>query len=56
MTPAEKFDRAWALKEEIEFAKSQLQPSGSGHIHTTISYMTSRLEDLKKDISNELEK
>jgi hypothetical protein len=35
------------LESEVEYAKSQLQPHDTGHIHTAISWMKQRIEDLK---------
>ena len=35
------------LEEEIEYYKSLLQDHDTGHIHTTISFMTERLNILK---------
>lgn len=37
------------LEKEIEYAKSQLQPEDTGHIHTAISWLEHRLEQLKND-------
>lgn len=36
------------LKEEIAYAKSQLEPHDTGHIHTAISWMKERVRSLKK--------
>lgn len=36
------------LKEEIAYARSQLQPHDTGHIHTAISWLTERVRDLRK--------
>ena len=36
------------LNEEIEYAKSCLQPQDTGHIHTAISWMKDRVSELKK--------
>jgi len=44
--------RADVIKEEIEYAKSQLQPHDTGHIHTAISWMEHRIRNLKGE-SNE---
>ena len=43
---------------EISYAKSQLQPHDTGHIHTAISWMESRKQELEKTLSDmqELEK
>ena len=35
------------LEKEIEYAKSQLQPHDTGHIYTAISWLESRINDLK---------
>ena len=44
------------LMDEIAIAKSKLQPHDTGHIHTSISYLESRVEELKKEIDNDLRK
>tara|TARA_B100001093_G_scaffold345540_1_gene330225 strand:- start:298 stop:510 length:213 start_codon:yes stop_codon:yes gene_type:complete len=44
--------RADVIKDEIEYAKSQLQPHDTGHIHTAISWMEHRIRNLKGE-SNE---
>ena len=36
------------IDKEIEFAKSQLQPHDTGHIHTAISWMTQRKKELEE--------
>ena len=36
------------LEDEIEIHKSRLRPVGSGVIHTTISSIERRIEELKK--------
>ena len=36
------------LEDEIEIHKSRLRPAGSGVIHTTISSIEHRIEELKK--------
>ena len=36
------------LEDEIEVHKSRLQPSGSGTIHTTISGIKNRIEELRQ--------
>tara|TARA_Y200000002_G_scaffold232411_1_gene191888 strand:- start:889 stop:1035 length:147 start_codon:yes stop_codon:yes gene_type:complete len=42
--------------DEIAVAKSKLQPHDTGHIHTSISYLESRVEDIQKEIDNDLRK
>ena len=34
------------LRNEIKVAESKLQPLDTGHIHTAISYMKSRIEEI----------
>ena len=41
------------LEEEIEYAKSQIQEHDTGHIYTAISWMESRLDQLKGREKNE---
>ena len=41
-----------ALREEISVLKERLQPTDTGHIHTTIS----TLEERVKEINEELER
>jgi len=40
-------ERIIMLMEEIQYAESQLQPHDTGHIHTAINWMKSRVEQLK---------
>tara|TARA_Y100000389_G_C17068680_1_gene320897 strand:- start:336 stop:482 length:147 start_codon:yes stop_codon:yes gene_type:complete len=42
--------------DEIATAKSKLQPHDTGHIHTSISYLESRVEDIQKEIDRDLKK
>jgi|TARA_B100001094_G_scaffold266275_1_gene269095 hypothetical protein len=44
------------LMDEIAVAKSKLQPHDTGHIHTSISYLESRVEDIQKEIDEDLRK
>ena len=44
------------LMDEIAIAKSKLQPEDTGHIHTSISYLESRVEEVQKEIDGELRK
>ena len=39
--------RISVLEEEIEYYKTLLQPHDTGHIHTTISFIQSRIRHLK---------
>ena len=51
-TTAQKLERIFAIDDEISFAKSCLQPTATGHIHTAISWMTRRRDELKKEVEN----
>lgn len=51
-----KTERLVLLMDEIAIAKSKLQPHDTGHIYTSISYLESRVEELQKEIDNELRK
>ena len=42
------------LKNEIEYAKNQLMPHDTGHIHTAISWMKQRADDLENEINARL--
>ena len=42
--------------DEISIAKSKLQPTDTGHIHTSISYLESRVEEVQAEIDKELRK
>ena len=44
------------LMDEISIAKSKLMPEDTGHIHTSISYLQSRVEEVQKEIDEELRK
>ena len=44
------------LMDEISIAKSKLQPQDTGHIYTSISYLESRVDEIKKEIDEELRK
>jgi len=46
-------DRIVMLMEEIAYAKSQLQPHDTGHIHTAINWMQSRVDSIKEKLKKE---
>ena len=50
MSVAELLNQITVLHTEIEYAKSQLQPHDTGHIHTAISWMTERILQLENQI------
>jgi hypothetical protein len=41
---------ASVLMDEIDFLREQLQPHDTGHIHTAISVLESRVEKLLEDL------
>ncbi len=43
-------NRLTVLKEEVELLKEQIRPHDTGHIHTTISVLTERLEEIQKEL------
>ena len=49
-------ERLLLLMDEISIAKSRLQPHDTGHIHTSISYLETRVEEVQKEIDEELRK
>ena len=44
--------RFQVLIEEIAYLKTKLQPHDTGHIHTTISTLEDRAEELKDQMEN----
>lgn len=50
MDEAEIIFRIDTIKSEIKFAKSCLQPHDTGHIHTAISWMEERVEQLEEEL------
>ena len=48
--------RLMLIMDEIAIAKSRLQPEATGHIHTSISYLESRAEEIQKEIDESLRK
>jgi len=49
-------ERLVLLMDEISIAKGRLQPEDTGHIHTSINYLESRVEEVQKEIDEELKK
>lgn len=49
-------ERLVLLMDEISIAKSRLRPEDTGHIHTSISYLENRVEEVQKEIEEELRK
>ena len=44
-------DRLVMLMEEIAILKSRLQPHDTGHIHTTINTLESRVEEIRNNLA-----
>ena len=44
-------DKLIMLMDEIAIAKSRLQPHDTGHIHTTISTLESRVEEIRDNLA-----
>ena len=43
----------FALEAEIVHAEARLQPHDTGHIHTAISWMKNRVEELKQEVRDQ---
>ena len=51
MTLVKEIDRLVILMEEIAILKSRLQPHDTGHIHTTINTLESRVEEIRNNLA-----
>jgi len=51
-TQVQKMERIFILEDEIKFAQSCLRPEDTGHIHTAISWMENRREELTREVQN----
>lgn len=49
-----KLDRLMILQDEVALLKTRIQPSDTGHIHTTVSVLTERIVELKEEIDADL--
>lgn len=49
----DKLDQLEILYDEISYAKSQIQESDTGHIHTAINWLEHRVEMVKEEIRSE---
>ena len=43
------------LKDEINELKNRIRPEDTGHIHTTIGVLESRVEEITKKLARELD-
>jgi len=50
-TKQAKLERIFALEDEIAYAKTQLQPHDTGHINTTISFLSQRISNIKGELA-----
>ncbi len=48
----DKLTHMLALIDEIAIIKSRIEPQDCGHMHTTVSMLQSRVEELRKEIDN----
>ena len=46
-------DRLVFLMDEIRILKERIQPTESGHLHTTISVLYTRVEEVTKQLNEE---
>ena len=53
MNKKELLDHMLALVSEVQHLYTMLQPHDTGHIHTTIGMLNSRIDDIKDCISFE---
>ena len=51
MALIKEIDRLVMLMEEIAILKSRLQTHDTGHIHTTISTLESRVEEIRNNLA-----
>lgn len=56
MSRSQQLNHLVHLKDEINYLKSLLRPEDTGHIHTTISVLEGRVEEITKDLSKALDK
>ena len=52
MALIKEIDRLVMLMEEIAILKSRLQPHDTGHIHTTINTLESRVEEIRNNLAD----
>jgi hypothetical protein len=53
MALVKEIDRLVMLMEEIAILKSRLQPHDTGHIHTTINTLESRVEEIRNNLAED---
>ena len=50
MSRSQQMNHVRQLEFEIKELEGRLQPHDTGHIHTTISVLTERLEEIQKEL------
>jgi len=50
MNKNQKLDHMLALTEEVNVLTQRIQPHDTGYIHTTISTLRGRIDELKKEL------
>ena len=48
----DKLDQLDFLYKEIEYAKTRLEPTDTGHISTAISWMQQRVKEVQEEVRN----
>ena len=52
MSEQEKVTHMIALKREVEVLKTMIRPHDTGHIHTTISTLQNRVEEIRNGLAD----
>ena len=47
----ERINTIKVLREEVEVLTKRLKPAGTGHLHTAIGVINSRIDELIKEVS-----
>lgn len=55
MSRSKELNHLMHLKDEIVHLKSLLRPEDTGHIHTTISVLESRVREITEKLAKELD-
>ena len=49
----DKMNHMFALLDEICIIKERIQPTDCGHLNTTVSVLTSRIDELREELSKD---
>ena len=52
MNKNQKLNHMLALTEEVNILTQRIKPTATGHIHTTISTLRGRIDELKEELSD----